>query len=174
VEDCTELKAELQLLRNRVARLEDQQAVRALQFKYGYYMDKCLFGDIVELFAEDATLYFLNGIFKGKVAARRLYGGGTGRNGPVHGMLFEHTWSDSPLTSAGDRQVHGYASDEEGVRHASFALRRDFHDGSDPRSRIFIGIRQLRARKEACPLCPHEIRPGKVLRPPISFVAVLC
>lgn len=63
MEDCTELKAELQLLRSRVARLEDQQAVRALQFKYGYYMDKCLFGDIVELFAEDATLYFLNGIF---------------------------------------------------------------------------------------------------------------
>ena len=41
-------------------------------------------------FAEDATLYFLNGIFKGKLGARRLYGGGTGLNGPVHGMLFEH------------------------------------------------------------------------------------
>jgi hypothetical protein len=83
------LQVELGELRDRVGQLEDQQAVRALQFKYGYYMDKCLFGDIVELFADDATLYFLNGIFRGKEGARRLYGGGTGLNGPVRGMLFE-------------------------------------------------------------------------------------
>lgn len=55
-----ELRAELEQLHHRVGQLEDQQAVRALQFKYGYYMDRCLFGDIVELFADDATLYFLN------------------------------------------------------------------------------------------------------------------
>ena len=80
--ELTELKQELQQLRARVGQLEDQQAVRALQFKYGYYMDKCLFGDIVELFADDATLYFLNGLFRGKEGARRLYGGGTGLSGP--------------------------------------------------------------------------------------------
>jgi hypothetical protein len=69
VDEVSELKQELRLVRDRVGRLEDQQAVRALQFKYGYYMDKCLFDEIVELFAEDATLYFLNGIFRGKAGA---------------------------------------------------------------------------------------------------------
>ncbi len=90
MESLPDLHEELRALRDRVGRLEDQQEVRALQFKYGYYMDKCLFSDIVELFAEDATLYFLNGIFRGKEGARRLYGGGTGLNGPANGMLFEH------------------------------------------------------------------------------------
>jgi SnoaL-like protein len=98
-----ELREELRLLRERVGRLEDQQAVRALQFKYGYYMDKCLFDDIVELFAEDATLYFLNGIFRGKAGARRLYGGATGLNGPVNGMMFEHIIAQDVVDVAPDR-----------------------------------------------------------------------
>lgn len=98
-----ELREELRLLRDRVGRLEDQQAVRALQFKYGYYMDKCLFDDIVELFAEDATLYFLNGIFRGKAGARRLYGGATGLNGPVNGMMFEHIIAQDVVDVAPDR-----------------------------------------------------------------------
>jgi SnoaL-like domain len=98
-----ELQGELGQLRDRVGQLEDQQAVRALQFKYGYYMDKCLFGDIVELFADDATLYFLNGTFRGKEGARRLYGGGTGLNGPVQGMLFEHIIAQDVVDVAADR-----------------------------------------------------------------------
>lgn len=98
-----ELAEELRQLKQRVGLLEDQQAVRSLQFKYGYYMDKCLFGDIVELFADDATLYFLNGIFRGKEGARRLYGGGTGLNGPVNGMLFEHIIAQDIVDVAADR-----------------------------------------------------------------------
>ena len=34
--ELTELKQELQQLRARVGQLEDQQAVRALQFKYAH------------------------------------------------------------------------------------------------------------------------------------------
>ena len=98
-----ELRDELRLLRDRVGRLEDQQAVRALQFKYGYYMDKCLFDDIVELFAEDATLYFLNGIFRGKSGARRLYGSTIGLKGPVNGMMFEHIIAQDVVDVASDR-----------------------------------------------------------------------
>jgi hypothetical protein len=77
-------------LSREVERLKDVQAVRSLQFKYGYYMDKCLFAAIVDLFADDAELHFMGGVFKGKEGARRLYGGATGMNGPSDGLLFEH------------------------------------------------------------------------------------
>jgi len=74
----------------QVQRQNDIQAVRTLQFKYGYYMDKCLFAEIVDLFSEEAELRFMGGIFRGKAGARRLYGGSSGLNGPAYGMLFEH------------------------------------------------------------------------------------
>jgi carotenoid cleavage dioxygenase len=77
--------------------------VRTLQFKYGYYMDKCLFDDIVELFADDATLYFMNGIFRGKAGAQRLYGGATGMRGPAPGLLFEHIIAQDVVDVAPDR-----------------------------------------------------------------------
>ena len=77
-------------LTHELGTLKDIQAVRTLHFKYGYYMDKCLFSEIVDLFAEDCEIYFLGGLFRGKAGARRLYGGATGLNGPARGMLFEH------------------------------------------------------------------------------------
>jgi hypothetical protein len=77
-------------LESHVRRHDDIQAVRTLQFKYGYYMDKCLFAEIVDLFSEEAVLHFMGGIFRGKAGARRLYGGSSGLNGPAYGMLFEH------------------------------------------------------------------------------------
>jgi hypothetical protein len=77
-------------LEKQVQRQNDIQAVRTLQFKYGYYMDKCLFAEIVDLFSEEAELRFMGGIFRGKAGARRLYGGSSGLNGPAYGMLFEH------------------------------------------------------------------------------------
>ena len=89
-------------LEAQVRRHDDIQAVRTLQFKYGYYMDKCLFGEIVDLFAADAVLHFMGGIFRGKAGARRLYGGSSGLNGPTHGMLFEHIISQDIVDVAGD------------------------------------------------------------------------
>jgi hypothetical protein len=77
-------------LEKRTQRQEDIQAVRTLQFKYGYYMDKCMFAEIVDLFSEEAELRFMGGVFRGKAGARRLYGGSSGLNGPAYGMLFEH------------------------------------------------------------------------------------
>ena len=37
------LERKVEELTNKVARLQDVQAVRDLQFKYGYYLDKCLY-----------------------------------------------------------------------------------------------------------------------------------
>ena len=91
-------------LANEVAMHADREAVRTLQFKYGYYMDKCLFSEIVELFAVDAVIYFLNGIYRGKRGARRMYGGASGLSGPAYGMLFEHIIAQDIVDVAPDRK----------------------------------------------------------------------
>jgi hypothetical protein len=99
------LETEVAALRHELGRLQDVQAVRALQFKYGYYMDKCLFAAIVDLFADDAELHFMGGVFKGKEGARRLYGGASGLNGPADGLLFEHFIGQDIVEVAADRST---------------------------------------------------------------------
>ncbi|MEI9965963.1 MAG: nuclear transport factor 2 family protein [Caulobacteraceae bacterium] len=101
--DIADLRRELDETRRELGILQDIQAVRTLQFKYGYYMDKCLFPAIVDLFADDAELYFMGGLFKGKDGARRLYGGATGMNGPVDGLLFEHIIAQDIVDVTPDR-----------------------------------------------------------------------
>jgi len=85
------LEAENGELRRGLAALEDERAVRRLHHSYGYFMDKWLFSEIVDLFSDDVELRFLNGIFKGRAGARRMYGyAGDGVRGPRDGLLFEH------------------------------------------------------------------------------------
>ena len=99
------LRDELAEVRHELGILQDVKAVRELQFKYGYYMDKCLFPAIVDLFADDAELYFMGGVYHGKAGARRLYGGATGLNGPVDGLLFEHLIVQDIVDVAPDRKT---------------------------------------------------------------------
>jgi hypothetical protein len=90
------LARELAELRKQVTRLEDIHAVRTLHFKYGYYIDMCLYDEATDLFAEDGEVRFLNGVYKGKAGVRRLYCEWfrnlftKGHNGPVHGFLLDH------------------------------------------------------------------------------------
>ncbi len=90
------LRAQMETLSRRVTAIEDVHAVRTLHFKYGYYIDMCLYDEAVDLFAEDAELTFLNGLYHGKEGARRLYCGwlrnmlAGGHNGPVYGLLLDH------------------------------------------------------------------------------------
>jgi hypothetical protein len=97
------LEAQVASLAHGLAIQEDVQAIRTLQFAYGYFMDKCMFAEIVDLFAEDAELHFMGGVFKGKAGARRLYGGASGMSGPEHGMLFEHIIAQDIVHVAPDR-----------------------------------------------------------------------
>ena len=88
--------AKLEQLTQQVRTLEDIHAVRTLHFKYGYYIDMCLYDEACDLFADDAELRFLNGVFKGKKGARRLYCDWfrnlftKGHNGPINGFLLDH------------------------------------------------------------------------------------
>jgi hypothetical protein len=106
-----QLERRLQVMERQIRRLEDIQAVRTLHFKYGYYIDMCLYDEVVDLFAEDSEQRFLNGIYKGKAGARRLYCEWfrnlftKGHNGPVYGFLLEHLQLQDVVDIAPDGQI---------------------------------------------------------------------
>ena len=94
---------ELDRLKKRVDALEhelgiqrDIHDIRRLQYAYGYFIDKCMYDETVDLFADDGEVWFMNGIFKGRAGVKRLYidrfrANFTGnRNGPVPGFLLDH------------------------------------------------------------------------------------
>ena len=97
-------------LANRAGMLEDVNAIRKLQYSYGYFMDKGLYDEVVDLFADDGELRFMGGIFRGKEGVRRLYCGRlrpafTGRNGPAYGLLADHMQLQDVIDVAPDRKT---------------------------------------------------------------------
>ena len=83
-------------LQHQVGLLQDVNAIRHLQYAYGYYIDKCLYDETVALFAEDGEVWFMGRKFKGREGVRRLYCDNFrarftgGKNGPVPGFLLDH------------------------------------------------------------------------------------
>jgi len=98
-----QLETQLAALTQEMTLLRDVQAIRTLHHTYGYCMDKWLFKEIVDLFAEDCELRFLNGIWRGKAGARRLYSWTEGAYGPRDGMLSEHVIAQDIVHVAPDR-----------------------------------------------------------------------
>jgi hypothetical protein len=88
--------------RERVERLEDEDAIEALQATYGYYFDKGLWSDVADLFATDGTFeYGQRGVYVGKDHVRRallLFG----REGLGQGYLNNHMQLQSIITVAPD------------------------------------------------------------------------
>ncbi|MFC7401371.1 nuclear transport factor 2 family protein [Citricoccus sp. GCM10030269] len=97
-------------LAHRVTVLEAAQAVRTLQHQYGYYLDKCLYQEVVDLFADDGDVYFCGGLYQGKEGVRRLYLGRFrerfthGFNGPLFGFLLDHPQHQDVITVSEDGQ----------------------------------------------------------------------
>ena len=94
-ERIARLEAQVETLSRELGRLQDEKAIRALQHTYGYFMDKGLYDEVVDLFAEDGELRFMGGVFKGRAGVRRLYCGRlrpgfTQKNGPRFGLLCDH------------------------------------------------------------------------------------
>jgi hypothetical protein len=97
--DASELAAmrqELDALKGEVTRLNDVNAVRKLQYTYGYFIDQSQYNECVDLFADDGEVWFLGGIYKGKEGVKRLYKDRfqtqftQGHNGPRYGWLLDH------------------------------------------------------------------------------------
>jgi hypothetical protein len=83
--------AELTALTARVEKLEGARAVKKLQRAFGYYVDRGLWGDAADLFANDGTIEIgRDGVYAGKARIReylkRLHGN---QEGLIYGQLNE-------------------------------------------------------------------------------------
>ena len=105
------LQRQVEQLTDRVGMLEDVHAIRRLQHAYGYFIDKCMYDETVDLFAEESEVRFMGGIFRGKAGARRLYcdrfrkNFTGGHNGPVYGYLLDHPQMQDIIDVAPDRTI---------------------------------------------------------------------
>ncbi len=90
------LEAQVAALTKRVTVCEDEQAVRKLQYLYGYLIDKCLYDETVDLFTPDGEVRFFGGIWRTQAGVRRLYVDRFqsrftySNNGPIDGFLLDH------------------------------------------------------------------------------------
>jgi hypothetical protein len=90
------LAAKVDELEKRLEQREDELDVKKLQYLYGYLIDKCMYDQVVDLFADDCEVRFFGGVFKGKAGVRRLYIDRFRKrfthdnNGPVDGFLLDH------------------------------------------------------------------------------------
>ena len=106
--EITELKKRIEALERHISRLDDINAVKFLQYTYGYFMDKGLYDEVVDLFADDGMLSFMGGLYKGKDSVRRLYCGRLrtiftkGMNHTIDGMLVDHMQSQGVIDVADD------------------------------------------------------------------------
>ncbi|OJD31447.1 carotenoid oxygenase protein [Diplodia corticola] len=141
-----QLQSQVEALTNRLNKVQDEAEVRKLHHKYGYYLDKCLYKQVVDLFADDPGTFveFLGGRYRGKAGVRRLYierfaqNFVRGRNGPVHGFLLDHAMMQDiiDVDPSGERAwgrwralmsagVHGSVADAHPRGHGA--------DGTSPR-----------------------------------------
>ena len=103
------LEREVESMKAHIGQLEDSNAIRKLQYAYGYYLDKCLYEETVRLFANDCEVRFMGGIWKGEAGARRLYVDTfgafftDGKNGPLPGFLLDHLQLQDIVDVAPDR-----------------------------------------------------------------------
>lgn len=135
------LEKAVETLSHRVTLLEDANAIRNVQYTYGYLIDKCLYDETVDLFAENGEVRFMGGIYKGKEGLRRLYIGRFRKNftndynGPVFGFLLDHPQLQMVVHVAPDgrtAKVRGRSLMQAG-RHESItaegALPRQWWEG---------------------------------------------
>jgi hypothetical protein len=98
------LDREIELLTERVERLEGIRAVKKLQRAFGYYVDRGLWGEAADLFANDGTIEVgLDGVYARpeRIAEylRRLHGG---QEGLIYGQLNEWITLQPAIAMADD------------------------------------------------------------------------
>jgi hypothetical protein len=93
-------------LARRAQALIDEQKVRNLQNAYGYYVDRRMWDDVVDLFAADGALQVSGlGVWRGKAGVRRAMER-VGPQGLTHGVLNDHIFFDTVVTvSPGGREA---------------------------------------------------------------------
>ena len=89
------LDARLDALDAQVTAAEDVSALKRLQREYGYYVDKGMWEDVADLYADDAVANYPAGTYIGKDSIRKhLYmnvgGGQVGENGLPENRIYNH------------------------------------------------------------------------------------
>lgn len=108
--EIAELNTRVTALEHQLGIIQDINAIRQLQHSYGYFMDKGLYNEVVDLFADDGELSFMGGRYIGKDSVRRLYCGRLretftrGQNHPIDGLLADHMQLQDVIHIADDRQ----------------------------------------------------------------------
>jgi hypothetical protein len=105
--ELTALAARVAALEQRKTRIEDANAIERLQAAYGYYVDRALWDEVANLFADDGTIEIgLDGVYVGKARIREyLYALGGGRQGLAEGQLNEHMQLMPVVSVAPDGQT---------------------------------------------------------------------
>ena len=93
-------KANLAALETRVDRLNDEDRIRSLQSAYGFYQDRKMWDDVVDLFADDGAVEIGGqGVWRGKAGVRRWLST-MGPAGLNHGELNDQVQFDTTITIA--------------------------------------------------------------------------
>ncbi len=106
-QDATQLAAlqsKIAALEQRKTRVQDSNDIKRLQAAYGYYIDRGLWDQAADLFADDGTIEMArDGVYVGKARVRAyLYALGGGREGFGEGKLDEHMEIMPAVTVAAD------------------------------------------------------------------------
>ena len=98
------LRTRLASVTTRTARVDDVNRIENLQASYGYYTDKMLWDEVVDLFADDGTLEIgPSGVYVGKDSIRKyLLSLSGGKQGPLPGVLNDHFEEQPIVTVAAD------------------------------------------------------------------------
>ncbi len=96
--------AEIEALTGRVERLEGVRAIKNLQRAFAYYIDRGLWNEAADLFADDGTVELgVDGVYVGRERIaeylRRLHGG---QEGLIYGQLNEWVTLQPAITIADD------------------------------------------------------------------------
>ncbi|HTT00887.1 MAG TPA: nuclear transport factor 2 family protein [Steroidobacteraceae bacterium] len=101
-QSLSEVRARVAHLEQRVQRLEDERAIEDLQRSYGFFVDKALWKETADLFAQDGTLEIGGrGVFVGKPRILQ-YLGFLAPQGLTTGKLFNHIQLQPIITVAPD------------------------------------------------------------------------
>lgn len=100
--DLERLARRFVAVERRIDDLNDAARVQSLQHAYGYYVDRQMWDDVADLFADDATLELgMRGIYSGKASIRRALDQ-LGAPGLEHGELNDHLQLETVVTIAPD------------------------------------------------------------------------
>ncbi|HEX7761320.1 MAG TPA: nuclear transport factor 2 family protein [Caulobacteraceae bacterium] len=131
------LESTVARLERRLTVMEDVDAIRKLHHLYGYFIDKCLYRETVDLFTDDCEVHFFGGIYRGKAGAKRLYidrfqnNFTHGNNGPVDGFLLDHMQMQDVVDVAADglTALARFRCFMAAGRHKDFGAQRQWWEG---------------------------------------------